>query len=76
MREIIDHFIDTYKIDVKNVSFAGKTQQAFEDPKLSKTFFNFHGGLARMRVVGPTAFAKRMKRSCSEVPLARDSTGV
>lgn len=76
MREIVQKFIDTRQIDVEIVEIEGETKRKFKDDQLARCFFAFHGNLARMRVVGQTAFYKRMQRSCVTVPLARDSVGV
>lgn len=75
MRAIVKQFIETYNIDINMVEIDGKTQRIFRNIELRRCFFDFHGNLARMRVIGPTAFFKRMQRNCSVVPLAKDIVG-
>lgn len=76
MRQIVNKFIAEHSIDVVSVETTGKTRRSFQDLGLAQLFFDFHGTMARMRVVGRTAFYKRMQRTCMSVPLARDSVGV
>lgn len=76
MKEIVEQFIAKYGLDLESIVLTGKTQRTFQDESLAKKFFVFHGDIAKMRVIGPRAFSKRMKGGCSLVPLARDSVGV
>lgn len=76
MREIIQKFIIVNNVNIESVEIAGETKREFVDETLADRFFHHHGMLARMRVVGRTAFYKRLHTRCEFVPLARDSVGI